>query len=345
MKTILFKGFKSEDVYTYDGGIDEKATPIIKEITLKDILTRKNYDYMEPDFENGKFVPANLNDIGVVTIATHNGVFHSDDITAVASIVARLKRYNIDYKIIRTRDQEIINKADVVIDVGGVYDPDNLRFDHHQDENLGSSIKLLYDNNIGSKLFTDDVVDQIDEQDRGLANNKNNPFIKWVTEMNSLDLSKNDEKFNEAILFILDTFKNNNKINLENVFRKKADELSAKKQEIIEKFKVSIKGMTPDSDGVFFFDKDDNFLPFWKEEFCGLKHPEARWIVFWDKIQQLWTIQVVPTDPKNPFEFPKENSLIPLEGDNNTVFVHKNGFIAKVKDWKKAIEELDPIAL
>lgn len=35
-------------------------------------------------------------------------------------------------EIIRTRDPELLNKCDIVVDVGAVYDPDTKRFDHHQ---------------------------------------------------------------------------------------------------------------------------------------------------------------------------------------------------------------------
>ncbi|MBN2881386.1 MYG1 family protein [Candidatus Woesearchaeota archaeon] len=62
------------------------------------------------------------------TIVTHDGTFHSDDVFAVA--LAKLVFPNSE--IIRTRDESIISLADIVIDVGGVYDTRNLRFDHHQ---------------------------------------------------------------------------------------------------------------------------------------------------------------------------------------------------------------------
>ena len=62
------------------------------------------------------------------TIATHNGNFHADDVFSVAAI----KRLFPSFSLIRTRDLELIGKADIVIDVGGEYDPDAGRFDHHQ---------------------------------------------------------------------------------------------------------------------------------------------------------------------------------------------------------------------
>jgi uncharacterized UPF0160 family protein len=62
------------------------------------------------------------------TIATHNGNFHADDVFSIAA----LKTIFPSFTLIRTRDLELISKADVVIDVGGEYDPATDRFDHHQ---------------------------------------------------------------------------------------------------------------------------------------------------------------------------------------------------------------------
>jgi uncharacterized UPF0160 family protein len=62
------------------------------------------------------------------TIATHNGNFHADDVFSIAA----LKSIFPSFKLIRTRDLELIAKADIVLDVGGEYNPDTDRFDHHQ---------------------------------------------------------------------------------------------------------------------------------------------------------------------------------------------------------------------
>jgi uncharacterized UPF0160 family protein len=61
-------------------------------------------------------------------IVTHGGKFHADDAWAVATL-------NVLYPgvdLVRTRDQAIIDSADFVIDVGGIWDPATGRFDHHQ---------------------------------------------------------------------------------------------------------------------------------------------------------------------------------------------------------------------
>ena len=62
------------------------------------------------------------------TVATHNGNFHADDVFSVAALKSILPAF----ELVRTRNPEVISKADIVIDVGGEYDPEAGRFDHHQ---------------------------------------------------------------------------------------------------------------------------------------------------------------------------------------------------------------------
>lgn len=68
-----------------------------------------------------------------ITIATHNGNFHADDVFSIAA----LKQIFPNVNLVRTRDYEEMDKADLVIDVGGVYDADKGRFDHHQKGGAG----------------------------------------------------------------------------------------------------------------------------------------------------------------------------------------------------------------
>ncbi|MEY4602103.1 MAG: hypothetical protein RL292_44 [Candidatus Parcubacteria bacterium] len=78
----------------------------------------------------------NKNEKQDITIVTHSGQFHADDIFAVATLSLMLEeKYNI--KVVRSRDPEIIHVADYVVDVGGVYDEEKKRFDHHQLEGGG----------------------------------------------------------------------------------------------------------------------------------------------------------------------------------------------------------------
>ena len=67
-------------------------------------------------------------------LVTHNGTFHADDLFATATLSIA---FNDNVKIIRTRDAKLIESADVVYDVSGIYDPKIDRFDHHQKGGAG----------------------------------------------------------------------------------------------------------------------------------------------------------------------------------------------------------------
>lgn len=62
-------------------------------------------------------------------ILTHDGQFHADEVTAC--MILRIIMPNSI--IIRSRETELIESADIVVDVGKVYNPNNDRFDHHQE--------------------------------------------------------------------------------------------------------------------------------------------------------------------------------------------------------------------
>jgi uncharacterized UPF0160 family protein len=61
-------------------------------------------------------------------VSTHDGRFHADEIFAIAVLSLIFP----DLEIFRSRDENVYKIADIIVDVGHVYDPDNLIFDHHQ---------------------------------------------------------------------------------------------------------------------------------------------------------------------------------------------------------------------
>jgi len=66
--------------------------------------------------------------------ATHNGVFHADDVCGVAALVMALTHPDVPstwWTIARTRNAQVIDRSAYAIDVGGVSDGAS-RFDHHQ---------------------------------------------------------------------------------------------------------------------------------------------------------------------------------------------------------------------
>ncbi|XP_067096107.1 UPF0160 protein MYG1, mitochondrial [Osmerus mordax] len=66
----------------------------------------------------------------VVKIGTHNGTFHCDEVLA-CFFLRQLPEYK-DAEIFRTRDAAELAKCDIVVDVGGEFDPKRHRYDHHQ---------------------------------------------------------------------------------------------------------------------------------------------------------------------------------------------------------------------
>ncbi|MEK7113675.1 MAG: MYG1 family protein [Patescibacteria group bacterium] len=70
-------------------------------------------------------------------LVTHNGVFHCDDIFATATLTLFLDKSGESFEVVRTRDADIIATADYAYDVGGVYDAEKNKFDHHQTSGAG----------------------------------------------------------------------------------------------------------------------------------------------------------------------------------------------------------------
>lgn len=107
---------------------------------------------------------------------THDGTFHADEVTACALLVV-FGQLDRD-KIVRTRDPEKLSQCEFVCDVGGIYDPANKLFDHHQCDYQGSmssaGMILLYlkEASIISEqqyyLFNNNLISGVDDHDNGL---------------------------------------------------------------------------------------------------------------------------------------------------------------------------------
>lgn len=59
-----------------------------------------------------------------LTIGTHNGIFHADEVVACAILC--LLNFTMSVQILRTRDLKMLSQCDICVDVGGG------NFDHHQ---------------------------------------------------------------------------------------------------------------------------------------------------------------------------------------------------------------------
>lgn len=112
------------------------------------------------------------------TVITHDTAFHADDVFAVAM----LRYAGCCFDIIRTRDATTLNEAKqdrntIVLDVGGVFDPSMLNFDHHQDMNLPSAAGMIWEH------FKNLIVSQEDAR----------PFFtQFVASIDAIDTNRNN---------------------------------------------------------------------------------------------------------------------------------------------------------
>ncbi|XP_031830224.1 MYG1 exonuclease isoform X2 [Nomia melanderi] len=153
-----------------------------------------------------------------IKIGTHNGNFHCDEAIA-CSMLKMLPQYK-DAEIVRSRDLNILNPCDLVVDVGGKYDPSSHRYDHHMrdfKESVSTVIKkpgydwkmklssagLIYchfgheiikqlspnlsDNDV-EKIFKriyDTFIQEIDGIDNGVPMFEGEPVYRIVTDLSS----------------------------------------------------------------------------------------------------------------------------------------------------------------
>lgn len=107
-------------------------------------------------------------DESIRTVAVHGSNFHSDDVFAVAA----LRMLYPELEIIRTRKEELLNSADVRIDVGFEYDPVKRTYDHHQKGGAGvrengipySSFGLVWKHYGKDICGSEEIVDRLDEK-------------------------------------------------------------------------------------------------------------------------------------------------------------------------------------
>lgn len=107
----------------------------------------------------------------------HDGTFHADEVTACALLL--LFGCIEKNQIVRTRDLKILESCEYVCDVGGIYDPKQKRFDHHQADyqgdlsSAGMVWKYLYEKGAVDEAtydyFNRSLIWGVDAHDNGRA--------------------------------------------------------------------------------------------------------------------------------------------------------------------------------
>jgi uncharacterized UPF0160 family protein len=284
-------------------------------------------------------------------IVTHDGVFHADDVMAYAILcwvyATGPETPDGPPDITRTRDPEVIKSADIVFDVGGVYDPDKGRFDHHQREGAGerpngikySSAGLIARHYLapllGEEVFA--IVDRslfqpIDATDNGqrLAE----PLVPGVFQFGiSQVLGGFNPPWNQ----------NPGPNSFDALFERAADtalrilENEIQRAQLDDLARAEVAAAPGDETVVL-----DRFVP-WMNHIAS--RPRAMFVVFPTHNGQ-WNVQGVPTAPGskvNKVAFPaawgglNDIWLAQESGVDDAVFCHRNLFIAGAKTRTGAI--------
>ncbi len=282
------------------------------------------------------------------SVVTHNGTFHADDVFAVATI---LLSHASDLVLTRTRDESLIESADFVIDVGGIYNEESDCFDHHQ-----SNFKLKRDNGIPYASFgltwkkygltlcgneeivreiDMELVQAIDAEDNGIRLGKKNkqnlyPF-SVASVINSFnptwkEKDKNqDEIFNECVTLA--------KTLLERMITRARDKYEA------QKFVRLAYEESADRRIIVL----DNYYP--ARELLA-NYPEPLYIVRPGTKEGVWNVETVRDDVhtfKNRKDLPRkwggkrDAELQRVTGVADSIFCHKNLFYASAASRESAI--------
>ena len=281
----------------------------------------------------------------LLTVATHNGSFHLDELLALSTI--KLVFSDKVIQVIRTRDESILKQADWVVDVGGIYDHETRRYDHHQ---LGSPIRdnevpfaafglvwkhwghhLCNNNAEMVELIDQEFVQMVDGPDNGfetfksLVDGGRVPALSMLPHLwtgAAIEDETSDEVFNDLFEIV-------------SVILAKLISTYKRKFEANDNFKAA------------FARSNDKRIIFTKKGDWPLdtsKYPDVLFIGYEDVDNQTWKAKCITN---GPFEcrcgFPiawrglRGEELESVSGIKGAEFVHSAGFLA-VADSKSALE-------
>lgn len=296
-------------------------------------------------------------------VGTHDGEFHADEVLAIASLkIAASKSEGLiipEIEVVRTRDPEVLETCDVLVDVGSEYDPARNLFDHHQEGGAGersnkipyASLGLIW-KEVGPTVCdgSQDCADFVDGHLIQLIDAYDNHFPLFekgdiphvgdllpgvsITNNNFLPGMTEEEKFNEAL-------RDGRKLILGHASRAVAmHEGTPEIREALENAPQPEIVLLPTIEGVR-----------WQATLPDISE-EALLVVQPDSGGTRWAVRTVPKDPNSTdmrILLPKawrgiENSeeiKRVTEGIDNVTFIHPKGFFAATTTQDSAMELAD----
>jgi uncharacterized UPF0160 family protein len=287
-------------------------------------------------------------------LITHDDSFHADDVFACAALGLMLEKKKDSFEVIRTRDKKIIKNAkkdnSYVFDIGGIYDAEQNKFDHHQPGGAGkrengieyASLGLVWKKFgpeiCGSKkaaeILDKKLIAPIDAFDNGMNLVKNlsdvSPYFieHFLFSMRPTWKEKltNDEMFFKSVEIA--------KIILTREIIQAQDALLA------ENAVISIYKSSPDKRIVVL----DKSYPY---EYILDDFPEPIFVIYPKENKSSWRVKAVKKDPKtfvNRKDFPKawaglrDQELQKVSGVSDAIFCHRGLFLAVAKSKEGAVK-------
>lgn len=278
--------------------------------------------------------------------AIHDGNFHADEVTACALLLCT-DCIDLD-KIIRTRDQDLIDRSEFILDVGGIYDPLGLRFDHHQIDYSGplssAGMVLRYLRSKGQltseqyHLLDDNLVLGVDDHDNGRSSSPRGicTFSHIISNFMPPDYAADEREitcqFFSAVLFV--------KGHIDRMLLRQRLSMKAR-DEVLQAMKIG-------KNYLLF----DHSLP-WIENFFalgGLHHP-AKFVIM--VASNSWKLRAIPRqldrrmDLRQPL--PEKwagrmgEDFVQSSGLEGGIFCHKGRFISVWKTREQAIAACNSI--
>jgi uncharacterized UPF0160 family protein len=282
-------------------------------------------------------------------LVTHGGNFHADDVfaTAVLSLV-----FNGEVKIIRSYDKEVIQKGEIVYDVGRIYDPKKNKFDHHQQGGAGerengvpyAAFGLIW-KHFGEKLVSSrEAWEKVDQKLVQAIDANDTGFIGSETKIDGLDnyvvdfLIKSfnptwSESFDESLGRFLELVDLAEKVLKREI--KRAEDFVKGKNEVEENYKNT------KNKEIIILDKPYS----WRDVLTH--HEEPKFVIFPETNTGRFAIQAVPVGMSG-YEvrrrFPEkwrgkdDQELENLSGISGSVFCHNYGYLCINETLEGAVE-------
>ncbi len=275
---------------------------------------------------------------------THDGTFHADEVTACALLIV-FDLVDKD-KIIRTRNKELLDTCEFVCDVGGIYDPAEKLFDHHQSEYSGSlssaGMILLHLKNSSIinhsvyNFFNNSLITGVDAHDNGRDPQipglctYSHVISNYTPIQHDVDPKLQNNAFFEALDFAIQHL----------------TRLWARYQYMQSCRQIVVEAMSKNAECLMF----DRGIP-WLEIFFELngEHHPAKFVIM--PSGNHWKLRAIPPsfDRRMQVRYPLpaewagllDVDLEQVSGISGAVFCHKGRFISVWKTKEAALEALN----